>query len=96
MPLSPGADLLDVPDRATEISVSVIGVRSRMGRGVGLSGWAGKTSGRSMMKNRFRKASHILWGSSKTWEGPVRRGGMRLMDRPFRQAAASQRCLEVV
>jgi len=45
MPLSPRADLLDVPDRATEISVSVIGVRSCMGRGVGSSGWVGKTSG---------------------------------------------------
>ena len=96
MPEEPGADLLEVPDSAKVISDSVMGMKSRVGRGGGSSSCKGATWGRSVTKKRCRRASLI---SDVTWErveGAMRRGGMRLIERPFLQAAASHKFSEVV
>ena len=82
--------------RAEAISDCVMGMKGRVGRGSGSSHWKGATSGRSAMKKCTDKASLISEWSCEMTELAVRSGGIRLMERPFLQAAASQRFSEVV
>ena len=81
---------------AAWISSSVIGGKSCGGRGVGSSGWMGATWGRSVTKNRCCKAALMSTGLCERVECEMRSGGIRLIERPFRHAAASQRFLLVV
>jgi len=81
---------------AAIISSLVIGGKLCGGKGGGSSGWMGATWGRSVTKKRCWRAVLMCVGSWERVICDVRRGGMRLIERPFLQAAAFQRFSEVV
>jgi len=87
MPDHPGADVLEVVERASEISDLFIGMWSRGVVGEGSSGWSRETGVAVVEKKRWRKASAISMGSCEMPEG-VRMGGMRVSVRPLRHFAA--------
>ena len=91
MPLSPGADELDVNARASWISSTERGGQSRVGRGGGSSGWAGETVLASAGKNREARDMDISsWErASSPGDEDDCKGGMREDRQPWRQRVAS-------
>ena len=81
MPLGPGADVLDVPERASVISAWVTGLRVRGGRGGGSSGWEGGIGGGAVGQKRAWKAVVMaVWSPDRP--DAVWMGGMMLDFRP--------------
>ena len=94
MPNQPGADLLEVSPRAVEILCAVMVTRSRMGVGLGSSGWWVGMGVGSGGKKQDAKAVAMLVGSDERPE-VVWMGGMRDTERPLRQHAASHKLVRV-
>jgi len=90
IPDGPEADLLDVEASAMAISDGVTLWKGRVGK-CGLSvGWRGPRGAVGKSKNRVRNMSAISDGITVVWVGP-RMGGSQERQRPFCQAARSQR-----
>jgi hypothetical protein len=87
MPDHPGVDLLEVVERASEISDLFIGMWSQGVEGGGSSGWSRDTGVGVAEKKRQQKASAISTGSCEIPEG-VRMGGMRVSMWPLCHFAA--------
>jgi len=75
MPEGPRADLLEVVERLTVISSTVIGAKSRTGLGAGSSGSAAGTGLGTVGKNRSERTWRMLvWDVAKD-PSNFRRGG---------------------
>ena len=96
MPVSPGAELLDMVASALATSSSVMGEKGRQGKGGGSSGCEGAMGVGTDGKNRSARTVWISDVVVPKSPDDLIRGGMWLMWRPWRQHVAVQRRSVVV